>query len=213
MFALPDVAIFQDYNTIYGTNTTPSHAFNAKYTVGKRYQLTVGMIGGGGGMEQGVAFQISLYYRDANSNMVTVAATTLTNTTANFPTNTHFVDFTVKVPGVQPTDPWSGKNIGIQLLSLATTNNQGGYWDVDNVRLIETVENELASPALSSGHFHMTVQSEPGLAFQILSSTNVAVPISNWTSLGNVTNFSGTTPFVDSNNPGAQRYYRARLLP
>jgi hypothetical protein len=213
MFALPDVSIYQDYNTVYGTNTTPSHAFNAKYTVGKRYQLTVGLIGGGGNMATGVVFQISLYFRDANSNIVTVAATTLTNTTANFPTNTHLVDFTVKVPGVQPTDPWAGKNIGIQLLSLAGFNNMGGYWDVDNVRLVETVENELISPAMSGGQFHMTVQSEPGLAFQILSSTNISVPVSNWPSLGSVTNISGSTPFVDSSSPGARRYYRARLLP
>src|SRR5204863_9213428 len=35
MFALPDIALFQDYNTIYGTHTTPSHAFNAKYNVGR----------------------------------------------------------------------------------------------------------------------------------------------------------------------------------
>jgi hypothetical protein len=213
IFAFQDVGIFQDYDTIYGTNTVPSHAFNAKYSVGKRYQLTVGLIGGGGGMDQGMPFQLSLYYRDANSNRVTVASTIVTNTTANFPTNTHFVDFTVKVPGVQPTDPWSGKNIGIQLLSLATTNNQGGYWDVDNVRLVETVENELTSPSVTGGHFRMTVQSEPGLAFQILSATNISVSVSNWTSLGNVTNFSGSTPFVDSSIAGARRYYRARLLP
>jgi hypothetical protein len=213
MFALPDVSIYQDYNTIFGTNTTPSHAFNAKYTVGKRYQLTVGLIGGSGGMELGVPFRISLYYRDAVSNMVTVAATIATNTTANFPTNTHFVDFTVKVPGVQPADPWAGKNIGIQLLSLATTNNRGGYWDVDNVRLVETVENNLASPALSGGHFRMTVQSEPGLKFQILASTNVTVPVSNWTSLGNVTNLSGVTQFVEPGTAGGRHFYRAKLLP
>ena len=29
LFAVPEVAIFQDYNSIYGTNTIPSHAFNA----------------------------------------------------------------------------------------------------------------------------------------------------------------------------------------
>jgi hypothetical protein len=119
----------------------------------------------------------------------------------------------VKVPGVQASDVWAGKNIGIQLLSLATTNNQGGYWDVDNVRLVETVENELVNPLLTVGHFQTTVQSEPGLSFQILASTNIALAVSNWTSLGNVTNVSGATPFVDSSTPGSRRYYRARLLP
>src|ERR1043166_6423679 len=51
IFAFQDVGIFKAYNTIYGTNTVPSHAFNAKYNVGRAYDLTVGLIGGGGGME------------------------------------------------------------------------------------------------------------------------------------------------------------------
>ena len=29
LFALPEVALFQDYNSIGGTNTTPSHDFDA----------------------------------------------------------------------------------------------------------------------------------------------------------------------------------------
>jgi hypothetical protein len=213
IFAVPDAELFQDYNTVFGTNTVPSHAFNAVFTPGRRYTLTAGFIGGGGGMQPGVTFQLGLYYRDAQSNRVTVAATTLTNTTANFPTNTHLVDFQVQVPGVQAGDPWAGKNIGIQLLSTATFINAGGYWDVDNVRLVETVENQLANPAISNGQFQFTARSEPGLRFEILTATNPALPASNWTSLGVITNVTGATPFVDTNAPGAQRYYRARLLP
>jgi len=164
-------------------------------------------------MQPDAAFQISLYYRDALSNMVTVAATTVTNTAANFPTTTNFVDFSIRVPGVQPTDPWAGKNIGIRLLSLATTNNQGGYWDVDNVRLTETVENELADPAVSNGHFQLTLHSEPGLRFEVLASTNAALAVSNWSSLGTVTNVTGSTPFVDGGATLLRRYYRGRQLP
>jgi hypothetical protein len=213
MFAVPEVALFQDYNTISGTNTTPSHALNAAFTVGKRYRLTVGLIGGGGGMQPGVTFQISLYYRDASSNMVTVAATSITNTTANFPTNTHLVDFQVQVPGVQAGDPWAGKNIGIQLLSTAGFDNAGGYWDVDNVRLTEVVENELVNPGLTNGHFQMIVRSEPGLTFEILASTNLPLTASNWASLGTVTNITGATPFLDSSLAGSRRFYRARQMP
>jgi hypothetical protein len=147
------------------------------------------------------------------SNKVIVAATSITNTTANVPTNTHFVDFQVQVRGVQVGAPWAGKNIGIQLLSTAGFDNAGGYWDVDHVRLTEVVENQLASPARTPGQFQLTVQSEPGLRFDILTSTNVTLPASNWANLGTVTNVSGATPFVDAGASGGSRFYRARLVP
>src|SRR5262245_12422222 len=77
--ALPDVAIFQDDNTIAGSNAVPSREFNAQFEAGRSYTLTVGVLGGGGGMSNGATFQIGLYYRDHASNRVTVASTTTTN--------------------------------------------------------------------------------------------------------------------------------------
>ena len=59
MFALPQVAIFQD--------------LGATFDIGKTYTLTAGLIGGGGDMAAGSTFQLSLYYLDG-TNMVTVAA-------------------------------------------------------------------------------------------------------------------------------------------
>src|SRR5262249_29870813 len=159
LFALPQLAIFQDYNTISGTSATPSRQFNAQFEAGKSYTLTVGVLGGGGGMSNGVTFEISLYYRDVASNMVTIAATTTTNSEALFPTNTHFTDFQVRIPFVKATDAWAGKRIGIQLASTVGFDLLGGYWDVDNVRLTESVvpnssfespETDFASPFLDS---------------------------------------------------------------
>ncbi len=213
LFALPEIALFQDYTTLYGTNTTPSHGLNAVYAVGKAYNLTVGLIGGGGNMKTGVTFQISLYYRDAASNKVTVAATTITNTTATFPTNTHLVDFQVQVPGVKATDPWAGKNIGIQLLSTAGFDNLGGYWDLDQVRLAEIVAPNLLNPGLVDGHFNFTLRSEPGLGFEILATTNSALVISNWTRLGTLTNIDGSVSFVDTAPISSRRFYQARQVP
>ena len=213
LFALPEIALFQDYNSLSGTNTTPSHALNAQYAVGKAYSLTVGLIGGGGGMQPGVTMQISLYYRDAASNMVTVAATTITNSTALFPTNTHLVDFQVQVPGVQATDPWAGQNIGIQLLSTAGFENLGGYWDVDNVRLSEVIAPTLLSPVLANGQFNFTLRSEPGLSFEILATADATLPVSAWTGLGNLTNGTGTILFTDSAPNFSQRFYQVRQRP
>ena len=182
LFALPQVAIFQDYDSVSGTNTVPDHAFNATFNAGKAYTLTVGLIGGGGGMTNGSTFQLSLYYRDASNNMVTVAAATVTNTAANFPTNTHFVDFQVQVPGVKAADPWAGQNIGIQLLATPDPYDPeqwGGYWDVDNVRLVETVALNLVNPALTNGQLQFTVQSEPGVVCQILSASDLSLPVAH----------------------------------
>jgi hypothetical protein len=213
LFSLPDAAIFQDYSSIYGTNTTPSHAFNALFNAGSTYSLTVAVIGGGGGMPVGATLQLSLYYRDAASNMVTVAATTLTNNPQSFPTLFHFIDFSVQVPVVLPTDPWAGQNIGVQLVSTTAFNLVGGYWDLDNVRLVETVPPHLTNPGLTSNQFRFTVHSEPGLQFEILAHTNAASPLSDWTSIGTLTNVSGTTAFSDPSTNLNRRFYMLQQLP
>lgn len=211
LFAVPDVALFQDYDSVYGTNATPGHAFNAKFNVGSSYDLTVGVIGGGGGMTNGVTLDLSLYYRDASSNMVILAATTVTNNPEVFPTNTHFVDFQVHVPAVKAADTWAGQHIGIQLLSTANFGNAGGYWDLDNVRLMETPALALSSAGVTNGQFSFTVVSQPGVQFEIQASTDIAAASSTWVTLATITNAAGVTPFTDSMT-NSIRYYRAKQL-
>jgi hypothetical protein len=202
LFALPEVAIMQD--------------LDATFEVGKTYTLTVGLIGGGGGMTNGSTFELSLYYLDASSNMDIVAASTVTNTVANFPTETHFVDFQVQVPGVQATDPWAGQNIGIQLLATPDFDNPGswgGFWDLDNVRLSELTALNLASPSLTNGQLQFTVQSEPNAVVQILSTSDLSQPLANWASLTTLTNTSGSLPYVDQSATLGLRFYTARPSP
>ena len=142
--AIPQVAVFQDYDTVAWNQAAPSHAFNATYTPGNMYQLDVGVIGGFGGMSAGSSLLLSLYYRDAGNNPVPIASTPVVFAPGMFPTTTHFLDFTVTVPYVQVGDAWAGQHIGVQLASM---NGDGaGYWDLDNVRL--TVIPEPAAGAL-----------------------------------------------------------------
>ncbi len=124
MFAIPGVTLFQDLSATYG--------------VGLAQNLTVGVIGGGGGMPEGSSFLLDLYYRDGGNNMVTVGATPIIFTAAGFPGTTHFLDVQVNVPTVQPGDAWAGKPIGVQL--LATGGTGVGYWDLDNARLVTVPE-------------------------------------------------------------------------
>jgi len=212
LFALPDVALFQDYNSISGTNANPTHEFNARFEAGYACALTVGLIGGGGGMSNGVPFQISLYYRDANGNRVTVAATTITNSQEQFPSTTHFVDFQVRTPFVRADDAWAGQHIGIELASMVGFDLKGGYWDVDNVRLESVPAPVLKGWGATGGQFRFTLESEPG-RWEILASANAALPSTDWTSLGTITNLTGTVSFTDTNSPSDGRFYQARQAP
>jgi hypothetical protein len=213
LFASPDVALFQDYNTVDGTNPAPSHAFNARFETGKSYTLTVGAIGGGGGMSNGATLQISLYYRDAASNKVAVAAATLTNTPVVFSNTTHFIDFQVRAPAVKASDAWAGKNVGIQLLSTAGFTQAGGYWDLDNVRLVERQEPVLAAPTLSNGRFQFTLRSEPGLKFEVSATTDPGQSVSNWVGVAVLTNTTGNATVTDTNTGLTRRFYGARQMP
>ena len=211
LFVVPEVGLFQDYNSLDLDDTVPSHAFNARFEVGKSYHLTVGVIGTGGGMQQGATLELSLYYGDGPTNRVIVAATTVTNLSSIFSNNTQLVDCTVNVPTVRANDAWAGQNIGIMFLSTVTTNLQGGYWDLDNVRLVEGPV--LMNPVRINNQFTSVLLGETGAEFEVLTSTNAALSIIDWTSLGTLTNTTGTIPFVDTNASFDQRFYRARQLP
>jgi HpiC1 cyclase len=216
LFAVPETAVFQDYDSSDYAHPVPTHAFDASYDVGKAYTLTVAVLGGTNlaiPMQEGTTLQLSLYYRDGASNLVTVAALSITNSGSLFPSATQFVDFQVQAPVVKASDPWAGQHIGIELLSTVDPSLIGGYWDLDNVRLSSTVAPALASPAYTNGHFSFALQSEPGLAFEVLASEDIAQALSNWTSLGTVTNVTGTAPFTDPTTGLSRRFYRARQLP
>jgi hypothetical protein len=209
LFADPDVALFQDYDSVDWNGQ--SNQLSATFQVGKSYHLTVGVIGTGGGMMEGATLDLRLYYR-VGSNFVNVGVTTLSNTPSVFSNNTHFVDCTLDVPAVRANDTWAGQHIGVQFISTVTTPLQGGYWDLDNVRLVEITEPFLANAKLSNGLFSLSLLSEPGKTFEILRSANSLLPLSNWTSAGFVTNASGSNTFSET-SVGAARFYRARQLP
>jgi len=213
LFAYPQVALFQDYNSTDWSHLTPTRAFNAKYEPGKLYTLTVGLTSSSNEpLTQGSTLQLSLYYRDGSNHMVTVAATTVTYDTNVFTNITHLIDFQVNVAGVQATDPWAGQNIGIQFLSLVAPNLIGGVWDLDNVRLTDIVATAVNFAGQTNGQFNFTLQSEPGLPFEIQATTNLTQGANNWIRVGTVTNVTGAASFADTATNFNQRFYRARAL-
>jgi hypothetical protein len=131
LFAVPEVELFQD--------------LAATFEVGRAYHLIVGIIGGGGNMQDDVPTEFRLYYRDGEGNRITIGAASYTYYwDAGY--IKHFNDVQLDIPPVDGADPWAGKNIGVQLVSTLifpddldpVTGRAGGFWDLDNVRLIAT---------------------------------------------------------------------------
>lgn len=213
LFAVPEVALFQDYDSVDWNDSSPSHAFDARFEVGKSYRLTVGVIGTGGNMLEGVPLEIGFYYRDAAGNPVIVASTTISNSAAVFPDRNHFVDFAVAVPAVQAGDAWAGQHIGVRFLSTVSAAMQGGFWDLDNVRLTASSPPTLSDPAVANDQFLFTLKSDLGSVFDILTASDPTLPVAGWIRLMTVTNVTGTVLVTDTNAPVGARFYTARQLP
>jgi hypothetical protein len=211
LFAVPEVGLFQDYDSTVWASTVPTHAFDARFEVGKSYRLTVGVIGGGGNMAEGASLELALYYRDAASNAVVVAATNIVFTRAAFSSTTHFTDIQVDATTVTAGDAWAGQQIGVRLLSTVNPLLAGGYWDLDNVRL--TPMPILLPSGVNQSEFGFTLLSLPGMAFEILTTTNFSEPMSSWAKVGTMTNATGTMPFTDTNALGQRLFYGARQMP
>ena len=211
IFNYPGLALFQDYDAVDSTGAA-SHAFSAKFEVGKGYRLLAGIIVSTNfyGTPPGSTLQMSLYYRDSSSNMVTIATTNIVYDTSIFTSITNFVDFELDTPPVQATDLWAGQHIGIQFLSTYSPDPGAGYWDLDNVRLSDVLAPVLVNPGMTNDQFQFTVLSEPGVVFQTLATTNLSLPMTNWTSLATLTNTTGSIRFVDSTTGLRQRFYRLR---
>lgn len=125
--AYPEVGIFQDYNSIGGTNTVPDHAFNATFKAGKAYTLTVGLTSSSDEpLTSGSTLQLSLYYRDNASNQVIVASNNVAYDPNVFTNLTQLIDFQVQVPGVKATDPGPDR-----ILAFSCSAPQASSWPED----------------------------------------------------------------------------------
>lgn len=131
--ALPQVSLFQEVG--------------ASYEVGQAYNLSIGILGGGG-ITAGSSFEISLYFKDAGNSSVTVASKSIVFSGELFPNATHLLTYDLNLGPVRATDAWAGKAIGVQLTSTFGTGV--GYWDVDNVKL-EAVPEPAVTTLLLGG--------------------------------------------------------------
>ena len=82
--------------------------------------------------------ELVFYYRDAN-DIVDIAQQTVEATGQSY---TQLQDYSLELATVQADDAWAGKTIGI---ALRAEGQAGGFWDLDNVRLIELAPHEQAA--------------------------------------------------------------------
>lgn len=102
------------------------------YQEGKSYRLTVGVcVSMRIPPPQGTSLTLAFHYLYGSAMPVDIAAIQVP---APPSTSRTLEDFSVTLPTVQAGDPWLGKNIGI---AIRGTGMAGGFWDLDNVRLME----------------------------------------------------------------------------
>ncbi len=176
LFAVPRVGLRLD-------GTGPGGAFPASFTVGDSVTLTVSVIGGGGNMREGASLVAELYSLAESGQRQTVAVTNIVHSVVLFPTTTRLVDVEVTVPAVRSGDPWAGRPLGIALLSGVTAGSglEGGYWDLDHVRLTVSRDASFSLTAtLSAEGLRITWPGDSGSQYQVQTSTN----LTTWTNVG-----------------------------
>lgn len=211
VFAVPGVGFFQDYESRDWNDGGPGHAFDVRFEEGRSYTLTVGVIGGGGGMAAGASLDLSLYYRGEGTNRVAVATTRVVNDPGA--PRSAFTDYRVRVPVVRAEDPWAGRHLGIQVLSTVAAAGAGGYWDLDHVRLEAAGAPRLTDPRVSGDTLTFTVQGETGAVFDVLAAGGPGEALARWEAVGTVTNHGVGAVFVTGTTNAPQRYYRAVQRP
>jgi len=153
----------------------------ATYKIGCDYQLTVAVGVSGrfppSSAEPVDAFELVLYYRDANEpvDIVHQAVEAIGLSV------TQLTDFSLYLPTVQPGDACAGKTIGV---ALRATGMPGGFWDLDHVRLLESppvsipIENaSFEAPVVDPNGFGALPQVDgwTEIDMDTLSSTNTGV--------------------------------------
>ena len=113
ILAAPQVALFQDYNS------SPGHDFNATFSAGNAYALTIGVFGKSS-IAPGSTLELSLYYRDGSDNKVKVGSTTITYSALAFPDSPprSLIDFSVNVPAGVSASPSRKPSTSVAVSSM-----------------------------------------------------------------------------------------------
>ncbi|MEI8197338.1 MAG: PEP-CTERM sorting domain-containing protein, partial [Phycisphaerae bacterium] len=114
-----------------------SQTLAAVYQTGHTYKLTVAVCGSYyRPLGADNSLELVFRYLDTGSNLVDIPLAV--QSVAGFGiADTVLTDYAVSLPAVQSTAAWAGRPIDIELRAVGSA---GGFWDLDNVRVVETPE-------------------------------------------------------------------------
>jgi hypothetical protein len=131
-----------------------TQTLSSTFQVGKPYQLTVALGGGGefGAMPLGDPIQLGLYYMSGGSQTF-VGTTTVMNDGSNWNGSyvDHLTDYSLFIPAVLPGDPWANQNIGVALIEPDSAYGSASFYDIANVRLNAVPEPGSVALLLAAG--------------------------------------------------------------
>ncbi len=165
------------------------------YRVGCEYRLAVAVGVSARFPPSGIkpvdTIDLVLYYLDVNEPVDIVRLTI----GAKGQSSTQLQDYKVVLATVRPSDAWADKTIGV---AIRATGAAGGFWDLDNVRLIELMPelDVVANPSFESPAVDLTgfpvlsyVDGWRELDLDTLGSTNTGIfantPADSWDHMAN----------------------------
>jgi len=168
----PDRILNADGNQLAFLGSAQGNGFeqdlSTVYEVGRAYRLTVG-VGVSMRLPPSVSepidtIELALYYLE-DSNTVDIAHCMV----AAMGPSQLLQDFQTDLPAVQPGDVWAGRNIGV---AIRATGLAGGFWVLDNVRLIE-----LPPPPDFTGDYFVNLEDLAVMANEWLSRTGTTTDL------------------------------------
>lgn len=198
LFAVPEAGVFGGVQNAAGTAP-------AVFEAGRAYRLSIDVLGAGGNMLDGVELEASLFRWVDGTNRVAVGGLVITNSAVAFPNRNRLITYQRTLPAVKATDPWAGEAIGIQVVSRSTQANQGGYWDIDRIR-VEALAPHVPQLGFESvdGALRLKWGSAVGWRYRVREAAELGV----WTEVGDFRNGDGNELSVrlPAGN-GDQRFY------
>ncbi len=196
LFAVPGVGLWQELERVFEPGTA--------------YQLDALVLGNGGNMLPGPALEFVLGAFATGGEVLPLASLSITNDPAIFPLRTRLLPFQLRTPLVRAADAWAGRPIVIQILSRVTPAQQGGYWDVDDLRLTAVRPPEIVlrtEPADDA--LRIVWPAAPGFRYQLQRSASLEA----WTDVG--AGLNGRTGELSAEVPvgAAPAFFRVAAQP
>jgi uncharacterized repeat protein (TIGR03803 family) len=227
VFRITTNGVFTSLAQFHGTNGSNPQASLALGPDGNLYGTTsAGGAGGGGTIFRIVLNDIGTFTNAAptvaiinpqNGKSFIAPATITIQATASDSdgsvTNVQFFDANTSLGNVSSSPFNLTVNLGVgqhRLIAVATDNRGGTTAALVTVTgLTETLISGVSNG--SGGTFQFAFTNTPGVSFTVLSSTNITLPVDQWTSAGEALEITpGNYHFTDQTTNSPQRFYRIR---